>query len=107
MVFPERHVEDPRELNEAELATLFRLQNLSLDVLQQLYSPAGFNCGFNLGRAAGASIPHLHLHVVPRYAHELGVVDILSGAKILIEDPNVTRSRLQPAFAAAIKNAGV
>lgn len=107
MVFPERHVEDPRELSLEELTNLARLQNLSLDVLARLYNPAGFNCGYNLGRAAGASLPHLHLHVVPRYPHELGVVDILSGAKILIEDPHVTRARLQPAFAEAIKNAGL
>lgn len=103
MVFPARHVEDPRELTADEAATLWRLQDLTLDVLAAAYGPAGFNVGYNLGEAAGASIAHLHLHVVPRYRRELGVVDILSGAKILIEDPTETRERLRVAFAAALQ----
>jgi ATP adenylyltransferase len=103
MIFPARHVEDPRELSRDEHAQLSRLQNLALDVLTAEYEPAGFNVGYNVGAAAGASIPHLHLHVVPRYPRELGVVDILSGAKIVIEDPEKTRRRLRAAFADALK----
>jgi len=102
MIFPACHVEDPRELSSAEHAALARLQNITLDVLGREYAPAGFNVGYNLGAAGGASIAHLHLHVVPRFKNELGVVDILSGAKILIEDPGETQSRLRRAFAAAL-----
>ncbi len=76
---------------------------MALDVLTAEYKPAGFNVGYNVGAAAGASIPHLHLHVVPRYPRELGVIDILSGAKIVIEDPEKTRRRLRAAFADALK----
>lgn len=98
MIFPARHVEDPRELEAAEFARLARLQNVTLDVLSSEYTPGGFNVGYNVGAAAGASIAHLHLHVVPRYPRELGVVDVLSGAKIVIEDPVETRRRLRAAF---------
>jgi ATP adenylyltransferase len=103
MIFPARHVEDPRELAPEEHAVLARLQNLTLDVLAAEYAPGGFNVGYNVGVAAGASIAHLHLHVVPRYPRELGVVDILSGAKIIIEDPAGTRRRLRAAFGKALK----
>jgi ATP adenylyltransferase len=102
MIFPARHVEDPRALDAEEQNRLLRLQNLALDVLSREYSPAGFNVGYNIGAAAGASIPHLHLHVVPRFSRELGVVDVLSGAKIIIEDPAETRRRLRAAFAEAL-----
>ena len=98
MIFPARHVEDPRELDADEHAHLARLQNLTLDVLSVEYNPGGFNVGYNVGAAGGASIAHLHLHVVPRYPRELGVVDVLSGAKIVIEDPVETRRRLRAAF---------
>jgi ATP adenylyltransferase len=103
MIFPARHVEDPRELGADEHAHLARLQNLTLDVLGREYGPGGFNLGYNIGAAAGASIAHLHLHVVPRFQRELGVVDILSGAKIIIEDPTETQRRLRAAFGAALK----
>jgi diadenosine tetraphosphate (Ap4A) HIT family hydrolase len=35
--------------------------------LEALYHPDGFNIGVNDGRAAGQTIPHAHLHVIPRY----------------------------------------
>lgn len=102
MIFPARHVEDPRELDAGEHARLARLQNVTLDVLSAQYNPGGFNVGYNVGAAAGASIAHLHLHVVPRYPRELGVVDVLSGAKIVIEDPAETQRRLRAAFDEAL-----
>ncbi|UCH79474.1 MAG: HIT domain-containing protein [Candidatus Coatesbacteria bacterium] len=103
MIFPARHVEDPRELSPDELGHLARLQNLALDVLAAEYQAGGFNVGFNLGEAAGASLPHLHLHVVPRYKRELGVLDVLSGTKIIIEDPHETQRRLRAAFEHALQ----
>jgi len=103
MIFPSRHVEDPRELDAEEHAHLARLQNLALDVISGEYDPGGFNVGYNVGAAAGASIAHLHLHIVPRYPRELGVVDILSGTKIVIEDPVETRRRLRGAFEKALE----
>jgi ATP adenylyltransferase len=70
-----------------------------LDVLDTLYSPAGYNIGFNMGLEAGASIKHLHLHVIPRYARELGIAELLGGKRVLVEDLNRTRERLKEAFA--------
>lgn len=31
------------------------------------YQPAAFNIGINDGQAAGQTVPHLHIHVIPRY----------------------------------------
>jgi ATP adenylyltransferase len=101
MVFPKRHVTDPRTLNDEEVAELHKTQNLCLDVLEGLYTPHGFNLGYNMGNAGGASIEHLHLHIVPRYRRELGFIDIIGGVKIIIEDPKVSLSRLREAFAKA------
>ncbi len=38
------------------------------ELLQQLYQPDGFNIGLNDGAAAGQTIGHAHIHVIPRYA---------------------------------------
>jgi ATP adenylyltransferase len=88
MVFPERHVLEPSELNREEALNLFDSINLAMRVLRERYDPRGFNVGYNIGDSSGASISHLHAHVVPRYASELGFVDIIGGSKILIEDPS-------------------
>jgi ATP adenylyltransferase len=99
MVFPVRHVLHLVELEEAEVLQLHRLQLRCIAVLGELYRPSGFNVGYNLGRASGASIEHYHVHVVPRYERELGFMDIIGGAKIMVEDPIRTRDRIREAFA--------
>lgn len=38
------------------------------DLLEERYRPDGFNVGVNDGRAAGQTIAHAHIHVIPRYA---------------------------------------
>jgi len=34
--------------------------------------PDGYNVGFNAGAAAGQTVPHVHMHVIPRYAGDMG-----------------------------------
>ena len=101
LIFPVRHIKDVRELTKAEAANLFELTKICLSELDKLYEPHGYNIGFNIGDASGASIEHLHQHIVPRYPKELGFVDIVSGAKIIIEDPKITMKRLREAFSKA------
>lgn len=98
LIFPKRHIIDIRELSSEEVIHLHKLQCLSFEVLTQAYQPRGFNIGYNMGDASGASIPHLHLHVVPRYPRELGFMDVIGGTRIIIEDPNVTQEKLYGLF---------
>jgi len=99
LLFPKRHVTDPRMLNEEETQELCKLQTLCLDVIDEVYHPHGFNLGYNIGDAGGASIPHLHMHVVPRYRREIGFIDIIASTKIIVEDPNVSLERVRAGFA--------
>ena len=98
LVFPNRHIVDVREFTGAEVVELHRLQCLCLDVLNAVYQTQGFNVGYNIGPPSGASIEHLHLHIVPRYPRELGFMDVIGGARIIVEDPNVTQEKLRRAF---------
>lgn len=100
MIVPERHILDVRELNDAEVMAVHHLQILSLRVLDHVYSPGGYNVGYNIGKASGASIPHIHLQIVPRYLSEVGFFDILSDSRVIVEEPQVTKQRLTEAFAA-------
>lgn len=98
LVFPIRHLTDVRELSKVEALELHRLQNLCLDVLDEAYEPFAYNIGFNIGRPAGASIEHLHLHIVPRYPNEAGFMDLLSDTRTIVESPAETLERLKKHF---------
>ncbi len=51
---------------QAALMELVNVVKLTLD--ERLDSkPDGYNVGFNAGEAAGQTVPHLHIHVIPRY----------------------------------------
>ena len=103
IVFPKRHITDPRMLNREEVTELHKVQSLCLDVLERVYTPHGFNLGYNVGSASGASIEHLHFHVVPRYQREIGFIDIIAGTKIIVEDPNVSQMRVREAFEKCVR----
>lgn len=87
MVIPLRHVQNPREMTPLELAAVNEGVFMIMDVLDKMYMPQGYNVGYNYGSASGASIDHFHQHVVPRFARELGFMDILAGSRIIVEDP--------------------
>jgi ATP adenylyltransferase len=95
MLFPLRHVEDVRELDEQEERRFWALQRWLLGLLDKAYSPHAYNIGYNMGAAAGASISHLHLHIIPRYPRELGIADLIAGKRVLVEDPREAVRRLR------------
>lgn len=98
MIIPRVHITDIRQMAMEIVPEMDRLQRLSLDILEELYQPHGYNVGYNVGHAGGASIDHLHLHIVPRFHNEPGIIDILSGSRVIVEDPLVTRDRVRQIF---------
>jgi len=100
IVFPRRHVNDLRQLTADERADIDAVSRLCLDVLDSTHGPAGYNIGYNMGLVAGASIDHLHLHIIPRYPREIGITELLAGRRVLVQDPLETQRLLKTAFAA-------
>jgi ATP adenylyltransferase len=90
LLYPRRHVEDIRDLSPEEERRLAGVQRWLLGLLDRACSPKGYNIGFNMGGAAGASIDHLHLHIIPRYPRETGIADLIAGRRVLVEDPRET-----------------
>jgi len=68
LVIPKRHFADAFESTKEEMEALIEIVRRVKQLLDDEYSPDGYNIGFNCGRAAGQSIMHLHIHVIPRYA---------------------------------------
>ncbi len=100
MVVPLRHTADFAGLSEEESDDLHRLLRLSLKALQEIYRPAGYNLGMNLGHSAGAGIEdHLHYHVVPRWIGDTNFMPVFAETKVMIESLGQTHDKLSPVFA--------
>jgi diadenosine tetraphosphate (Ap4A) HIT family hydrolase len=68
LVIPKRHVASFFDVTDAERADLMSLLTAARGALERQLRPAGFNIGINDGAAAGQTVPHLHIHLIPRYA---------------------------------------
>jgi histidine triad (HIT) family protein len=65
LVIPNLHIPDARELGVAHAGTLARLFLLAAEVGQlEGVHERGYRLAFNVGEAAGMTIPHLHLHLL-------------------------------------------
>jgi len=67
LIIPKRHVASFFELSEQEQKSMFVLLDSAKAKLEQEYKPAGYNIGINDGAAAGQTVPHCHMHLIPRY----------------------------------------
>ncbi len=67
LIIPKRHVASFFEVTGAERTDLMSLLAAARDELDREFHPAGYNIGINDGAAAGQTVPHLHIHLIPRY----------------------------------------
>ncbi len=67
LIIPKRHVENYFDLTTHEQRALWLLVNRCKKLLTERFHPDGFNVGINVGEAAGQSIFHVHIHLIPRY----------------------------------------
>src|SRR3989344_1266798 len=67
LIIPRKHVVSFFDLKNEELLELFSLLYKAKEIIQKEYQPDGFNIGVNDGEAAGRTIHHLHIHLIPRY----------------------------------------
>jgi diadenosine tetraphosphate (Ap4A) HIT family hydrolase len=67
LVIPKRHVSSFFDLGTEERQALMALLESAKHALDTEYRPAAYNIGVNDGPAAGQSVPHVHIHLIPRY----------------------------------------
>jgi len=102
MVAPYRHGANFGDLADQEALEVHRLATQAIAALGAVYSPQGFNVGWNIGRVAGAGIvDHGHLHVVPRWGGDTNFMPVLADVRVLPEHLIATRSKLVAAWPAA------
>jgi diadenosine tetraphosphate (Ap4A) HIT family hydrolase len=86
LVVPRRHVADFFDMNPDEQAAVLALLNHAQKLVQAKYAPNGYNIGVNIGKAAGQSRMHVHLHLIPRYAGD--VPDPRGGIRCVLANKN-------------------
>lgn len=67
VVVPRRHVAEFFDLTPEEVAACMELINKEKLLIDEEFAPDGYNIGVNIGPAAGQSIFHVHIHIIPRY----------------------------------------
>lgn len=71
LIIPRRHLGSFFELDLGERQDLLSLLDKAKAELQITHRPQGYNIGINDGPAAGQTVPHLHIHLIPRYTDDV------------------------------------
>jgi len=99
MIAPYKHLDSFEQAEKESTDEFSNLLKLCLKVLRKKYNPHGFNTGMNLGQSAGAGVAkHYHLHIIPRWVGDSNFMPLISKTKVVIEDLEITYSRLSPLF---------
>ncbi len=99
MVVPYRHVPGLDELTDEELHEHFEIVSRNIKILREVFKPAGFNIGINLGRTAGAGIvDHFHTHIVPRWQGDTNFMPVIADVRVVPEALAETYEKLKGKF---------
>lgn len=71
LIMPHRHFDCYFDCTPAERESLWLLVEEGKRLLDNEHQPDGYNVGINIGPAAGQSIMHLHIHLIPRYRGDM------------------------------------
>jgi superfamily II DNA or RNA helicase/diadenosine tetraphosphate (Ap4A) HIT family hydrolase/HKD family nuclease len=67
LIVTRRHVPDFFSCTAEERTAIFDMVDRVKNILDSRFHPDGYNVGFNSGEAAGQTVMHVHVHVIPRY----------------------------------------
>ena len=71
LVVPKRHTGSFFDLSTQERDDLLVMLDRTKKILDDELQPQGYNIGINDGAVAGQTVPHVHVHLIPRFAGDL------------------------------------
>lgn len=71
LITPKRHAVTFFDATQEELAAIMELTFKVKKILDERYNPDGYNIGVNVNYAAGQTIFHLHVHMIPRHKGDM------------------------------------
>ena len=84
MVAPYEHIGAIEEIAPETTAEMMALAQTAIRRLGDVFSPHGYNVGFNQGRIAGAGVEHhIHMHVVPRWSGDNNFMPVIADTKVM------------------------
>ncbi|MGL4722036.1 MAG: HIT family protein [Desulfovibrionaceae bacterium] len=99
MVVPYKHTANILDITEKEYMEIYSLQRKSVQVLEKIVKPSGFNIGLNIGEIAGSGIKeHLHFHIVPRWVGDSSFLAVLADTRTVPEHIRETYIKLKTEF---------
>jgi len=99
LIVPFEHVGDLDGAAKDTTDELMDLTKRCQTALREVYQPAGFNIGMNLGRPAGAGIvDHIHIHIMPRWTGDTNFMSTIGETRVIPEDLATTYSKLRNRF---------
>lgn len=82
LIVPNRHVPNYFDCKEDEVKELWDTVKIAKKLVEKEHQPDSYNIGINVSKAAGQSVPHTHIHLIPRY--EGDVPDPRGGVRSVI-----------------------
>ena len=67
LIVPKRHVTSFFDLNVNERLSFNCAIKSVKEIIDKKFKPDGYNIGVNVGEAAGQTVMHCHIHIIPRY----------------------------------------
>ena len=71
LIIPKKHINNYFEADEDTKKQLWKLVDECKEMADKKYAPQGYNIGINCGEAAGQTVMHLHIHLIPRYSGDI------------------------------------
>jgi len=84
LIMPKRHVASYFDLTDEESLAMMALLRRTKQTLDTEFGPDDYNIGVNNGPLAGQTVPHVHIHVMPRYRGD--VDDVRGGVRNIIPE---------------------
>ena len=99
LICSNEHVDTFEKLNEQTLSQIMFLTKKSMEVIDSVMSPDGYNFGSNVGKAGGAGIAeHIHFHVVPRWEGDTNFMPVVGQSKVIMDGLFDTYDQLKLKF---------
>ena len=71
LIIPKKHMADYFDLSTHSKTACWLMVDRVQQLLTERFHPDGFNVGINVGAAAGQTVPHVHIHLIPRYGGDV------------------------------------